>query len=65
MAKKTLLPSAGLAEVAADRSGGGGVGGGSELTMSERTLLFDSRFEGGNLAKVVQVHELVCYFSHF
>ncbi len=33
-------------------------GGEKELTLSEQTLLFDSRFEGGNLAKAIQVHEL-------
>ena len=34
-------------------------------SLSVRTLLFDSRFEGGNLAKVVQVHELECKLMRF
>lgn len=56
-----VAPSAGVDVSASqkDKVAKAGSTGREELSLSERTLLFDSRFEGGNLAKAIQVHELV------
>ena len=59
-AGREIAASAGVDVGASHRDKGAKTGSSAKegLSLSERTLLFDSRFEGGNLARAVQVHEL-------
>jgi hypothetical protein len=64
---KDVAGAAGAEVSKVERERSGGVASGREgeagsvadgAGVSEQTLLFESRFEGGNLARAVQVHEL-------